>query len=612
MVIPQINIIVIAVSAAFILLTLYFLFKKDINPDEENIEEDKYSIEYLREGIKAKINEIVDQNIYELILSKQETKKREYQKARLSQSVRTCAQGNIGDRDYLKDYIKDLLQDTFDINEKTIHFVIPFHQPQFLTPQDKFEILYVQYNKENRFRAFLELNRHCGFDREKKNEYGSYYEVSEADINQAYDKLGKSISYIDSLEVVTQRIYQELYGNSAADILRYDCSIDGVSGGCSGASTEQYNYMEEIYEYGGMKKAKTYNSIWIFFHGKAIHLSFLSFLSQADLIRTCKNLYRYGTSGHLTSKTGYKLTYQSDGSRVVVVRPNFSTHWAFFVRKFDSTKHMSIDQLLDYEDSKLVIETLKWVVKGCLNAVLSGDQNSGKTTCLKAMGMFLDRRNPIRTTEQEFELWLNNSFDRLNCICMRSTEGMPIIDAINIQKKMDAAIMLLGEVNSYELASAYISLCLSGTKSALCTCHCVSTEDLIDYFRNSTMAYGIFRTEVIAEEQVANSIHIDIHWEKAADGRRYISYINEIIPYPRDLPEMEGMDVLDRIAGSLSLMSRKRAFYIRPLIVLENNRYKQINSFSERAAARIAKNLADEERQDFLTFRTGSREAAWI
>ncbi len=601
----QTNIVLIALLTSFVLITIFFLFKKETEPEVEDIEEDRFSISYLSKGVKSRINEISDQNIYELLLNKKETKKREYQKIRLNRSIRTCAQGNIGERDFLKDYIKDLLQEYFSVNEKTICQIIPFQQPKLLSAQDKFEILYAQYNKDNKYSVFAKINAFCNLDVEKCNEYGAFYEITEADIHSAYEKLSKPLPYVEQLEVITQRIYQEVYGISVADLLRYDATIDGISGGCSGASTEQYNYMEEIYDSQGTKKAKTYNSLWIFFRGKAIHLSFLSFCSQNDLIRTCKNLYRFGTVGHLNSKVGNKLTYQADGSRVVVVRPNFATHWAFFLRKFDSTKNMTIDRLLMDKDSHKPIEMMKWIVKGCLNFVLSGDQNSGKTTCLKALGIFFDRRNPIRTTEQEFELWLNNTYDCLNCLCLRSTEAMSVIDAINIQKKMDAAIMLLGEVNSYELAAAYISLCLSGTKSALCTCHCVSTEDLVDYFRNSIMATGIFRSEMIAEEQVANSIHIDIHWEKAANGKRYISYINEIIPYSREVQDEE-KDPLCSIASSLKLMARKRAFYVRTLIQYENNEYIVKNKFSNRATKRILKNLADKDKEAFLIYMNGA------
>ncbi|MHB8131364.1 MAG: hypothetical protein ACYDEX_20475, partial [Mobilitalea sp.] len=570
-------------------------------------EDDSFTLENLGLGIKENINSITNLNIAELGLSRKETEKREQQKLRVSTAVRSCAQGNKGEKDFVKDYIKDLLQENFSINERTICNVIPFNQPNLLTAQEKFEILYTQLNRKYKLKAFEELNSLGNLDREKKdNEFGSYYEVTSEDIHELYAKVATPLSYVDGLEVVTQRIYQEIYGFSVADILRDDITIDGISGGCSGVSSEQYNYLEEVYENGGVKKAKAFNSLWIFYHGKAIHLSFLSFRSQNDLIRTCKNLYRYGTVGHITSKNGSKLSYQYDGSRVVVLRPNLVTHWAFFVRKFDSAKNMTINELINCDE---VVEVLKWVIKGCLNAIISGDPNSGKTTCLRALTVFFDRRNPIRTTEPEFELWLNNLYDNLNCLCFRGSDPEAIAAAIAIEKKTDGAIMLLGEVNIRELAAEYISLCQSGTKATVCTIHTVSTEDAIDYFRNSTMSTGVFRNEMTAEEQAANSIHIDIHWEKMPDGSRFISYINEIVPFPREIGDRLGLTPIESIALSLELSTRKRAFSVRPIIVYEDGKYVSKNKFSERLCKRVLKNLSEEDKEKFIAFNAENEAA---
>jgi pilus assembly protein CpaF len=604
----HINTVIIALLTVFAFTTIFFIFKKDMEPDEENVEINMFSLQHLEKGVKDLFNDIINQNIAELYLNRKETKKREHQKARICIAIRSCAQGNIGEKEFVKDYMKDLLQNNLQINEESINKVIPFDYPDYLTAQDKFEILYQQLSRSNRLKVFDRMNALFGFDKERKNEFGTYYEITEEDIHKAYEQYAEPLSYIDRLEVVTQRIYQELYGFSVADILRDDMTIDGISGGCSGASTEQYNFMEEAFESEGRINTRYYNSLWIFYHGKAIHLSFLSFQSQNDLIRTCKNLYRYDNVGHLTSSNGYKLTYQFDGSRVLVVRPKLASHWAFFVRKFDSTKHMTMDRLLYHNGNERVIELMKWVVKGCLNAILSGDQNSGKTTCLKALGIFIDPRNPIRTTEPEFELWFNNVYDNLNCVCFRGSDEVSLIDSINIQKKSDAAIMILGEVNNSELAAAYISLCQSGTKSTLCTCHCISTEDAVDYFRNSIMSVGIFRNEMIAEEQVANSIYIDIHWEKSSDGYRYIRYINEIIPYQRN-EVVDTKEPLDSIAQSLQALSRKRAFSVRELIALENGEYIVKNRLSERSVNRILRNITQEERNQFLMYYDALEEA---
>jgi pilus assembly protein CpaF len=593
----ELNIILITFIVAIVLIIIYFLFKKELETEENRIT-DIYSLAYLSDVVKLKISEIAGDNIYELKINKKETKKREHQKARLNKATRNCAQGNVGEREYMKDMIKRILQDDYGINERTIDMVIPFHLMSKLSSQDKFEILYTLYNREKENTAFSKLNDKCNFDREKRNEYGTYYEISAEDVHAAYSIMAAPLRFVDKLEVVAQRIYQEVYGNSVADILRYDKKIDGISGGVSGASSEQYNFMEEAMESGNTRKAMTYNSIWIFYRGKAIHLSFLSFRDDKDLIRVCKNLYRFGSVGHLTSKVGYKLSYQADGCRVVVIRPIIATHWAFFLRKFDSAKNLSIKDLLVDDGKEYVIALSKWAARGCLNLVISGDQNSGKTTFFKALAVFFDRRNPIRTMEQEFEIWLNSSYTSLNAVCLRASEDVPLFDVIAIAKKMDAAIMMLGEIGNFEYAGGYLSLCQAGTRSTVATIHTTTTPDLIDYMKNGGMYTNLFRSEIAAEEQIAKSIQIDIHWAKTPEGKRYISYINEIVPLSDECDD-NSEEPLTQIANTLRLMSRKRAYQVRPLVLYEEGRYVFQNIFSSGSVNRILRNLSQDDVVEF-------------
>jgi len=598
------NTVIIALVTVFALLMIYFIFKKDLEPEEEDVEVDKFSIPFLKEGIRSLFSEITNQNVSELYLNKRETKKREQQKTRLNTALRSCSQGNAGEKEFVKDYIKDLLQSSLNIDQSTIDRVIPFHQPEGLSSQDKFEILLYLRKRECRFQAFEELSILCNFDKPRQNEYGTFYEITNEDIDRAYEANAEPLLYIDKLELITQRIYQEAYGFSVADELR-DMNIDGISGGVSGIASEQYNYMEEVFKSGSVKRPMTYDSLWIFFHGKAIHLSFLSFQNISELIRVCKNLYRYDNVGHLTTSNGFKLTYLYDGSRVVVVRPKLVSNWAFFLRKFDSAKYMTIDTLIKDKGNETVIELIKWSVKGYLNIVLSGDQNSGKTTALKAMVQFIDQRYPIRTTEQEFELWLNNTYPHLNVVCFRGSEEVSIIDAINIQKRTDGVIMILGEVADSLQANAYITLTQTGTKMVMATCHCVTTSDLVDYFRNATLSKeGAFTNEMIAEEQVANSINLDIHWEKSAEGHRYISHITEIIPLPRE-DNWTGNDNKDMVEA-LRRMARRRAFTTRKIIEFENSKYVVKNSLSERSVKMIIKNLSEVDREKFIAFSSST------
>jgi pilus assembly protein CpaF len=549
------------------------------------------------------LNEIINQNLLELYISKSEMKKREQQKARISTALRSCAQGNIGEKEFIKDYLKDLLQNKLGINENTIDQVIPFHNQVQLTAQDKFEILLQAYRIQHGLNAFGVLMKEECIEYLKNNENGEYYEISEEDILAAYARFRGNISYVVKLEMVVQRVFQVAYGYGCVDELVYQCAIDGISGGTSGITNDQYNYMEEVLGTSNVIDQKSFDSVWIIIQGKSVRLSFLGFGSRSELIRVCKNLYRYDNIGHLTSSNGFKLSYLFNGSRVVVTRPKLTSGWAFFIRKFESSKSMTLTDLLIDDNNRVVIELTKWMVKGLLNMVVSGDQGSGKTTFLKGMLQFIDQRYQIRTTEAEYELWLNNLYPELNVVPFRGTQEVSLLDAINIQKKTDGMVMILGEIADARQANAYITLTQAGTKCTIGTVHTISPEDTIDYFRNATLStYGSFRNEMTAEEQVANAIHIDIHWEKSADGKRHISYITEILPSNR--ANINTGNRWDDISESLKTIARRRAFTTREIITFEDGRYLFKNPLSERCVSRIIKNLSKEDGARFLEFNS--------
>ncbi|HHV13698.1 MAG TPA: Flp pilus assembly complex ATPase component TadA [Clostridiales bacterium] len=594
------NTLIMVVLIAAACLAVFFIFKKEVEPEAVELES-PYALPYLCGQVKAMLNEIINQNLLELYISRSEMKKREQQKARISTAVRSCAQGNLGEKEFIKDYLKDLLQNRLGIDKGTIDAVIPFNDPLQLTAQDKFEILLQAYRLRHGLQAFGVFLKEQEIEFEKANENGLYYEVTEEDIHKAFGRFYGDLSYVLKLEVVVQRIFQLSYGYGCVDELIYQNAIDGISGGTSGITNDQYNFMEEIMGTADISGQKSFDSIWIIFNGKSVRLSFLGFGSPGELIRICKNLYRYDNIGHLTSSNGFKLSYLYNGSRVVVTRPKLTSGWAFFIRKFESSKAMGLAELLADESSDVVIELTKWMVKGLLNIVVSGDQGSGKTTFLKVMLQFMDQRYQIRTTEAEYELWLNNLYPELNVVPFRGTQEVSLMDAINIQKKTDGMVMILGEIADAQQANAYITLTQAGTKCTIGTVHTMSPEDTVDYFRNATLSkYGSFHNEMTAEEQVANAIHIDIHWEKTADGKRHISYIAEIIPSPR--ANINTGNRWDDIAESLRTLARRRAFTTREIITFEEGRYIFKNPLSKRSVARILKNLSQEDGMRFLLF----------
>jgi pilus assembly protein CpaF len=225
-----------------------------------------------------------------------------------------------------------------------------------------------------------------------------------------------SIKYADKLEIVAQRIYQQYKGHGVIDEIR-DMSIDGVSAGVSGLSNVFYHYTEDMYSNDFSEdRCNAYDSIWLFFEGRTIHLAFLSFDSQKELERVCKNIYRYDNPGQLSSARGYIANEMKDGSRVIVVRPPLAENWAFFVRKFDSLSKTETSSLITDVGSDTAIETIRWLIKGCQVIGITGEQGCGKTTLLKSLIEYINPSFTLRVQELIFELNLRKIYPFRNIL----------------------------------------------------------------------------------------------------------------------------------------------------------------------------------------------------
>ena len=332
-----------------------------------------------------------------------------------------------------------------------------------------------------------------------------------------------------------QRIYQHYKGYSAIDEVR-DMNIDGVSGGVSGlpesflsqvAQTDGGDYLNQIAEH---KVPRACDSIWIFFQGKSIRLAFLSFGTESELKRVCQNIYKYNNPGQLSDTNGYKINEMKDGSRVVVVRPSFSETWAFFVRKFD-VKRSTLEQWFKGEPgSDESIELLKFLVKGARIISITGEQGCGKTTMLMGMIENIYETMNIRVQETAFELHLRKIYPTRNILTFRETETISGQEGLDVQKKTDGSVNIIGEVATDPVAAWMIQAAQVASKFTLFTHHAKTFPNLVTALRNSMLRIGQFNNEKTAEEQVIQVLNFDIHLTKDFRGKRYVERITECIP----------------------------------------------------------------------------------
>ena len=521
-------------------VALIFWLKNKQNAEvvQEIEKDDKtYTLEKMRDYVKKRLDEITKINLYDIGLSEEELKRRKNKKYALKKALKGCTYGDVNDKRYVKELISDLLSKEYGVDETNISKAIPFDVPSLLTAQDKFDIIIYMYKKEFGYEALTELIKRYNLATLKylQGESKPSYVITEDEISDIYEKEKLVLSFKDKLEIVVQRIYQHYKGYSSIDEIR-DMNIDGVSGGVSGlpesfisqvAQTGTTDYIEQVSEH---KVPRACDSIWIFFQGKSIRLAFLSFGTEAELKRVCQNIYKYNNPGQLSDTNGYKVNEMKDGSRVVVVRPSMSETWAFFVRKFD-VKRATVEQWTgDMAGKEKAIELLKYLVKGARITSITGEQGCGKTTLLMGLIENIYETMNLRITEMAFELHLRKVYPTRNILSMRETDTISGQECLDVQKKTDGSVNIIGEVATDPVASWMIQSAQVASKFTLFTHHAKTFPDLVTALRNSMLRAGVFKNEKTAEEQVVQVLNFDIHLQKDFRGRRYIESVTECIP----------------------------------------------------------------------------------
>ena len=617
--ITNIVLMVIVVGLAFSLI--YRFIKKRRNEEKEDtikVDDKTYTLERMTEYIKKRLDEITKINLYDIGLSEEELKRRKNKKYELKKALKGCTYGDVNDKKYIKELIYDLLYNEYGVDEITVSKAIPFDIPSLLTPQDKFDIIIYMYKMEFGYEALTEMIKKYDLAELKyvEGESKPSYVITSEEISEIYEKENFVLSFPDKLNVVVQRIYQQYKGYSSIDEIR-DMNIDGISGGVSGlpesflsqvAQTDS-DYLGQISEH---KVPRACDSIWIMFQGKSIRLAFLSFGSEAELKRVCQNIYKFNNPGQLSDTNGYKINEMKDGSRVVVVRPSMSETWAFFVRKFD-VKRATLEQIVRFPGKDETIDLLKYLVKGARIISLTGEQGCGKTTMLMAMIENIYDTMNLRITETAFELHLRKIYPTRNILSMRETETISGQQCLDVQKKTDGTVNIIGEVATDPVASWMIQSAQVASKFTLFTHHAKTFPDLVTALRNSMLRAGVFKDEKTAEEQVVQVLNFDIHLVKDFRGRRYIERVTECIPveekneYTYDYRKEKSLEgklekFMDNATIFFTKTTNRELYKYRNILEYQDGNYVLTNPITEANIKAMRNNMDDSDLDGFDDF----------
>ena len=613
------NIILSLVLVVLVGVCIYYAAAKKSElgiVDEVERERQKYSVKGMSDFIKHEFDEITRMNLYDLALSEDEFERRKNTKYELKKALKGAGYASANDKKYVKTLMFDLLRNQYKVNERNINYAIPFDNVEKMTAADKFDILLHMYKKKYKSNALSQIISEYRLD-EPKFEYDAAvpsYVITPEEISHIYEEqiMGQTIDFEDKLQIVVQRIYQGYKGFSVIDDIR-DQNIDGVSGGVSGIPPSFLDQVGDMEDYldatGKFNIPMSYDSVWIFYKGKSMYLSFLSFGSEAELRRVCQNIYKFNNPGQLSESVGFKINEMKDGSRIVVLRPNFSESWAFFVRKFAPPVLVNPEQLLIHKNKENVIELLKYLIRGARVTAVTGEQGCGKTTLLMAIMKFLYPTITIRVQETAFELHLRKIYPRNNILSLRETDTITGQMGLDVQKKTDGG----GEVATDPVAAWMIQMAQVASKFTLFTHHAKTFPNLITALRNSLLKIGMFNNEDVAEVQVVNVINFDIHLKRGVDGTRFIERITECVPKEKEFKYHEGyrtaknMDdkweaFMDNATEYFRHMTQTSNYDYHNIVEFKNGEYVFTHELSEANVQAMRENMSDEDVKEFDKF----------
>ena len=219
----------------------------------------------------------------------------------------------------------------------------------------------------------------------------------------------------------------------------------------------------------------------------------------------------------------------------------------------------------------------------------------------------------IRVQEMAFELHLRKIYPTRNILSLRETETISGQEGLDVQKKTDGSVNIIGEVASDPVASWMIQAAQVASKFTLFTHHAKTVPDLVTALRNSMLRTGVFTNEKVAEEQVVSVLNFDIHLVKDFTGNRYIERVTECIPvqdvnnYDFAQDKEKTLDgkfekFADNATRYFSKVTNKELYKYQNIMEYQDGKYVLTNKITDKNIKEMIINMDDTDSANFRKF----------
>lgn len=594
----MINEVLTAATVAGVGATLSFMYKKSKN-EIKDVSEELMDFEKLFEVVKTSITDIIKEET-SLGMTRQEFLNSEKRKARINSALKYCVEGRDRDKLIVLDLIKNILRDLLP-TEEAINNVIKLDSTA-LEPRIKFEILLYKLKKTEKKNALAHMIKKYKLDKEKfiiEDRSMSTYCIDDTDINFVYNNEHSKLEYAEKLDVLSILLYQRYKGFGIVDTIN-EMNINGFNFGTSGSIIEDVNNKRA--EGHSFKK-----SVWLYFEGKYIHLRFLEFSSEDEMRRVVQLIGRYNNPGPLTEKKGFLVNTMADKSRVLATRPSLSEGWAVFVRKF-SLSDPSLRGLIckDYvSNGDMAVKMIYYLMRGQRTTAFTGRQGSGKTTMMAGAIEAINPRYNIRVVEMAPELYLREIYPERNILSLQETPTVTATMAQDALKKSDAAVTLVGEVATDEIAANMIQAAQIASLFTIFSHHANTADDLVYGIRNSLVNAKGYDMKT-AEDQVLSVINHNIHLDYTTDGKRFIERYTEIVPLAErmEYPTLQEASMEEITAEYYKRKTDRVKFETRDIMRfnIEKGCYEFVNKPTDKTINEMMSVMSETDKKSFESF----------
>lgn len=496
--------------------------------------------------------------------------------------IKKATNGNLQERKNFKEFLKTMFLGeleltpnvviSFEQRKELVDLVIPFYDPFLMSEQDKFETLLYKYGGTD------ENGYHTGFHqfRMKNSCYhgagltesgklkNTWYEYSGEQIHQIYGQENFELSFNDKVDIIVQRIYENIYGLGCIDILAYsNVNEIGVS-----------NDGEYIYCWDEEK----------------IHLSFLSMKESEMMIVQNRSISFDSKIGQLCSSTPEVNCCRADNARIIATQPPFSSSRNLCIRIFNKRNTCYQDIIQDKKQRLLIAALIKSGAKICLQ----GSLGSGKTTTMQALLELMDDSLHIGTVEDYFEQHNALKYPNKRIVEVQVLPEKSLLDTAAALFRTSIDVASVGEARTGDAVFGFLQLAQAINQSALFTCHIASPEDTIPRLKNMLLSTGVYFSEQSAVADIVNYVNIIFQHEIVGKERR-ITKIVEIIPQTglfsetelnqeTNLEELQKLSFIQQIQQDTSYMYR-----LNTLMEFEEGKYVFKNYPSKRMIQKAEK-----------------------